>query len=92
MFYKKVYVRVNADIRPDGFVRPLTLTWDDGCKHEVFEIDRVIDVRKGASRKAGGIGLRYLVRIRGKEKVLWYENPAWFIEVPENKYVGKMGD
>ena len=51
----KKYVEVTAHHNAQGFVRPLILWWDDGRK---YEIDRVLDVRRAASRKAGGIGSR----------------------------------
>ena len=85
MKYKKVYVEMITSAKPDGKVEPLMMIWDDGINRQKFEIDKIIEIRKGASLKAGGLGLRYLVRILGKEKVIWYENPAWFVEVPENK-------
>lgn len=69
--YKKVYVEMNADMRPDGFVRPVTMLWDDGNNSCKYEIDRVKEVRRGASTKAGGMGLRYLVMIKGHQKILW---------------------
>ena len=44
------------------------------------EIDRVLDVRRAASLKAGGMGIRYTVRINGKQSYLFYEEPRWFVE------------
>lgn len=40
----------------NGKITPLTLTWENG---EIYEIDRVIQVCKAASLKAGGAGLRF---------------------------------
>lgn len=71
MKYKKVYSEIIARFLPDGYVKPLSMIWDNGIVPRRLEIDRVIEVRKGASLKAGGIGLRYLVRIGGKERILW---------------------
>ena len=76
---RKVYVKVKAEFDTAGFLSPLSLTWEDGRE---FPIDRVLDAQRAASRKAGGIGTRYTVRIQGRERYLWFENPAWFGEAP----------
>lgn len=76
---RKVYVKVKAEFDTAGFLSPLSLTWEDGRE---FPIDRVLDTQRAASRKAGGIGTRYTVRIQGRERYLWFENPAWFVEAP----------
>ena len=73
----KVYVDVQALHTKEGALLPLTLRWADG---RLYAIDRVLDVRKAASLKAGGIGVRYTCRILGKERYLWYEDPGWFVE------------
>lgn len=56
--------------------------WDDGRR---FEIDRVVDVRRAASLKVGGQGVRYIIEVGGTRTYLYYEGPAWFVEeiVPE---------
>ncbi len=41
---------------------------------------RVLDVRPGVARKAGGEGVRYLCRISGQERELWYAHGQWFVE------------
>ena len=87
MKYKKVYIEVIVHVMPDGNTKPLLMIWDDGKSRQKYEIDKVKEIRRGAAQKAGGMGMRYLVMMQGREKVLWYENPGWFVEVPENKYV-----
>ncbi|HHT94225.1 MAG TPA: hypothetical protein PLI11_05340 [Clostridia bacterium] len=77
MKVKKVFVEVIAKFDPDGVVTPLAIIWEDGRR---FEIDRVLDMRRAASLKAGGIGIRYTCRIRNKETYLYYEGPNWFVE------------
>ncbi|WP_195984094.1 hypothetical protein [Clostridium sp. D33t1_170424_F3] len=74
---RKVYVEVDAHFDAGGKLTPTAITWEDG-RH--FEIDRVLDMRRAASLKAGGIGTRYRVRILGKERYLWFEGPSWFVE------------
>ncbi len=74
----KKYVQVIAKFSPEGKLLPLCVVWDDGRK---FEIDRVKECVRAASRKAGGVGLRYTCMICGKETVLYYEeNYKWFVE------------
>ncbi len=74
---RKVYVEVTARFDTDGRITPLSLTWEDGT---VFEIGRVLDCRRAASLKAGGIGMRYTVRIGNQQSYLYYEDPRWFVE------------
>lgn len=75
---RKKYVHVNADFFPDGRLRPCRVMWDDG---RTFEIDKVKDIRRAASLKAGGAGIRFTCMILGKECYLFYEeNYKWFVE------------
>ena len=82
----KVYVAVKADFRDDGVMLPREITWEDGKR---FSIDRVVDIRQAAARKAGGQGDRYTVVIDGKRTYLFFERSAditgnnigrWFVE------------
>lgn len=75
----KVYVDVTAEFSSDGTIIPLSFVWDDGRK---YEIDRIVDIRPSASLKAGGFGLRYTIRVRGRESYMWLENGGkrWFME------------
>ncbi|MCL2126567.1 MAG: hypothetical protein FWH33_11375 [Oscillospiraceae bacterium] len=77
----KVYVEVCENRLRDGKVIPLTFVWEDGNR---YEVDRVIDVRPAASLKAGGAGLRYTVRVRGRETFMFLEEDGgvskWFME------------
>ena len=73
----KINLQVNADFDLDGNIRPRAITWEDG---RVFEIDRILDVRRAASLKAGGVGMRYICRIHGKEVRLFNEEGHWFME------------
>lgn len=74
---RKHYVEVLSRTDEDGFVTPVSITWDDG---RTFQIDRVLDRRHAASLKVGGTGLRFLVRIGEATTYLFYENPRWFVE------------
>ena len=74
---RKVYVEVIARFYTDGNITPLSVKWEDGT---VYEIDKVIDKRRAASLKAGGIGMRYTCRILNQQSYLFYEEPRWFVE------------
>jgi len=77
----KVYVDVTETRAKDGRLTPQSFVGEDGVE---YAIDRVLDVRPAASLKAGGAGLRYTVRIRGRERFMWLEedggNGRWFME------------
>lgn len=74
----KVYVNVMAEFTNDGRLLPRSFIWKDG---RVYEIQRVTDVRRAASLRAGGAGIRYTCIVDGKESHLFYEdNNMWFME------------
>jgi len=75
----KQYVEVAANFLTDGTLKPLWITWADGRK---LEISKILDVRPAASMKAGGTGIRYLCRICGKDRYLFFEQNRWFVEYP----------
>ena len=80
---QRVYVEMLARYGKDGTMTPAAIKWEDG---ETYEIDRVLDVRRAAS-EAGSMGIRYTVRILGKERRIFFEDtysetgkPRWFVE------------
>ena len=77
---RRVYVRVVVQIDETGGVRPLSVAWEDG---RTFEVDRLLDVRRAASTKVGGQGMRYTCRILGHETYLFEDEGRWFVEARE---------
>lgn len=73
----KKYVAVVCRYDEDGRMHPLTVLWDDGRR---FDVERVLDVRRAASLKAGGTGIRYQCEILGRETHLYFEDPRWFVD------------
>lgn len=73
----KVFVRVTLDVSRDGSIRPLSIEWLDG---HVYAVDRLKDVRRAASTKVGGGGIRYTVQIGRQETFLFYEEGKWYVE------------
>ena len=74
----KIYVTVTAEFTKDGRLLPKSFVWKDG---HVYQIQRVTDVRRAASLRAGGAGMRYTCIVDGKESHLFYEdNIMWFVE------------
>ncbi|MBQ5591544.1 MAG: hypothetical protein IIU80_01200 [Clostridia bacterium] len=74
---RKVYVDVTLRQDKYGTIVPLSVTWEDGTR---YEIDRVIDVRRAAATKVGGTGVRFTVRIMGRETYLFDDGERWFVE------------
>jgi len=73
----KVYVDVTAIFRKDGRLLPVSFVWEDGRK---YEIERVLDITRAASLKAGGTGIRYTCMVHGHETYLFLEEDRWFME------------
>jgi hypothetical protein len=74
---RKVYVDVILKQDKDGNTVPLKIKWEDG---RVYEVDRLLYKCKAASLKVGGCGMRYTVRIMGKETYLFEDDGRWFME------------
>ena len=73
----KIELNIIVQHFPDGKAIPKTIIWEDGRR---FSIDRILDIRKAAALKCGGVGIRYICRICGKEVPIFEEDGVWFIE------------
>lgn len=73
----KVYVDVDVHFCKDGRLIPKAIIWEDGRR---YEIDKVTQVAKRASMKAGGCGIRYTCIVQGQQSYLFYEVDKWFVE------------
>ena len=76
----KKYVDMIVQYTEDGQIIPLAIRWSPD---QLYEIDRVLDVRQAASLRAGGTGIRYLCRIKGQERFIWLEENKWFVEAKD---------
>lgn len=76
----KRFVDMIVRFKEDGQIIPLQINWG---ADQIYEIDRVLDVRQAASLKAGGTGIRYLCRIKGRERYIWLEENKWFVDAKE---------
>ena len=76
---KKMFVGVTTEWTAEGKIIPTIIKWEDGRR---CAVDRVLDVRPAASLKVGGAGIRYTIRVRGKETFLFREQYRWFVEAP----------
>ena len=83
MHPQRVYVDININFSPDGTMTPVLIKWEDGT---MYEIDKVIDVRRAAS-EAGSMGVRYTVEIMGHIRRVFFEDvysstgkARWFVE------------
>lgn len=73
----KNFVEVIVKYKSDGKQLPLMILWEDGRK---FTIDKITDIRKAASLKSGGKGMRYTCRVQNKEIYLFMDEDKWFVE------------
>ena len=73
----KRYVAVTVRHDEDGRCRPLQIIWDDG---RAFHVDEVLEVFRKASRKVGGCGVCYRIRIGKHVTDLYQEENRWFVE------------
>ncbi len=73
----RAYVRVLVDVDEVGRINPLRIYWEDGRS---FEVDRLLDVRRAASTRAGGQGTRYTCRVLGRQIYLFEDEGRWFVE------------
>ncbi len=65
-------------MQENGIILPLKLEWDNG---KIYIIDKVLDIRKKASTKGGGKGLRYTCLFGGQERYIWLDDYIWFVEI-----------
>jgi len=77
---RRAYVKVIVEYSPEGKIKPLSVEWEDGRR---FDVDRLLDVRRAASTRAGGTGMRYTVRILGHETYLFEDRGRWFVEAKD---------
>ena len=84
--FVKKYVKVDVAFEEDGQMRPRWIYWDNIA----YPVDRIISIDRAASQRVGGQGDRYLVRVLGKERYLFFEHSVnqmtsaipgrWFVE------------
>jgi len=73
----KIYVSVKAVFYPDGGFEPTSFIWEDD---QEYKIEKITDIRRAASLKAGGVGIRYTCKVANKEVYLFLEEDRWFME------------
>ena len=78
----KLYVEVGVVYNPDGVMCPRWVRLPG--MGEKLTIDKIYRHQRAASRKAGGCGICYFVRIKGQDAMLFYEDAPdaarWFVE------------
>ena len=67
---KKRFVPVVVRFDTEGKLRPLVIEYDQEHK---YPVDKVLDVRRAACQRVGGVGERYTCLIQGEKGV-------WFVE------------
>ena len=84
----KINLEVIAKFDVNGNIRPVSIVWEDG---RVFPVDRILDIRKAASLKAGGLGMRYICRICRGKRWLSYTQGSIFFSFLNSVTLGKSG-
>ncbi len=73
----KQYICVEAVFDTTGCMRPKAIIWTDGIK---YSIDKITDIRRAASLKSGGTGMRYTCVLSGLTRQLFFDNGRWYTE------------
>ncbi|CFX23572.1 Uncharacterized [Syntrophomonas zehnderi OL-4] len=73
----KIYLSVKTVFYREGGLEPISFLWEDG---QEYEISKVTDIRRAASLKAGGTGIRYTCKVHNREVYLFLEEDRWFME------------
>lgn len=81
----RIYVKVRARTDEEGRITPLSFTIDG----QTLPISRVLERREARETRAGGQGIRYLVRT-GEHRIYLYlaEDRRWYVE--ENEHVREI--
>lgn len=66
----RTFIRVLGAFDPAGNLKPVKI---DVPGEGVFSIDRVLGMRTMQSTKAGGVGYRYSIEIKGRQSYLYFE-------------------
>ncbi len=81
----KLYVEAGVIYTPEGTMIPKYIRLSSAG--EKYVIDRIYRWQRASSRRAGGCGICYFVRIRGQDARLFYEDSPdvcrWFVESRE---------
>lgn len=75
--FRRVDVGVTLRVSPNGEIRPLTITFEDG---KTYEIDRLKERKRSAATKVGGTGIRYTIIIGSHQTYLFEDDGRWFVE------------
>jgi len=82
----RVYISVLALVDKIGNITPESFVWTDG---ETYIIESIINARPTV-KLGGGSGMRYLIKVDGKQSYLFYEEIKsvirWFV-VEKNKRI-----
>ncbi len=72
----KRYVEVTMRTDEEGRVRPLEIQ----LHGTTYVVDEVLHVQRRASKRTGGDGVCYTVRLGRRITDIYYEDPRWFVE------------
>lgn len=69
----RLYVQVEAEFDQTGFVKPKSITWQDGRN---FKIDEIQSFSDASAIQPGLSGICYTVTIRNKTKQLFLDSKS----------------
>ena len=72
------FVDVIALMPTTGKVIPRSIIWETG---QIFEIDKILEIKRQASTKGGGAGIKFTCQIKGQRKSIFLKGYTWFIEL-----------
>jgi len=73
-------IEISAEFSLSGRITPKAIIWEDGRR---FSVDHILDMRRAANLKGGGLGMRYICKVHGKEVFLFNDDGIWFMEVDD---------
>ena len=65
---------------------PRKIILKDGA---VYEIDKILDIRKAAALKAGGGGDRFTIKVADRQTFLFFERTAELFANSESEIIGR---
>lgn len=77
---RKVYVKVHAFFDENGDIFPQKIIYENG---NAYTVNQILEVRRAASLKAGGAGIRYHIRIGPTNTYIFLEETRWFVEAKD---------
>ncbi len=80
MYLRKIPINLIANFTEKGIVYPITFLYDE----KEYKIEKTLNIEEAISRKSGGLGIRYTVKVKNTIIYLWLINSCWYLEQKNN--------